>query len=234
MTQRDDEIAQLKGRLAALEGKPAAPVAAPKKGIGCFGVGALVVGGLFVFGAIVSALSPAKPPAPAASGSSTGGANSVTAPPLQTWSYSSFDDEMGRGTTRLACITSVSEIHLEWPYKDQKPEFCLRRGPKFGFDSYLTLPGEGQFLCHIDRCRVKVRFDDGAAQIYQAQEASDGSSNVIFIPAAAKIAAALKSAKRMRIEAEFYQAGLQVSDFEAAGFDADQLAPAKPPAKPKG
>ena len=137
------------------------------------------------------------------------------------WSYRSQRDEMRDAETTHACVRASDTVNLTWPYPDQALELCTRKSPKFGKDILLSLPEGGQFMCRsYDGCTVKVRFDDGAVQTFSAASASDGSSDVIFITNAPRFAAALRRAKTVRIEAEFYQAGIQASGFEVEGWDA--------------
>jgi hypothetical protein len=268
MVDRDDEIAELKRRLAALEsgeavGAPdvpaesgiAAPPAAPSSAPGPLvvkpkppgnkaGLIFIAVCALLILVGVAVAPKPASvipaaqisPVPPSSSGEvihpTQAELDAEVSQPQYLWRYVETDDEMGRGKVRAACVTSTNQVSLTWPYKAQDTEFCLRRGGRHGFDSYLRLTDSGQYICRsYSGCRVHIRFDDGSAQSYEAEEASDGSSEIIFMPAASKISAALTTAKRMRIEAEYYQAGLQTSEFDVAGYDFSRLGASVPKGK---
>lgn len=136
------------------------------------------------------------------------------------WEYGGKTDAMTNSATLWACATSTNQVKLDFPYKSQATELCARHGAK-GSDVYVRLPEGGQFNCSIvDGCRIRVKFDDGAIQNVTAVTASDGSNDVVFLRGEAKLVAALKTAKSVIIEAEFFQAGTQQMTFKTEGFDA--------------
>lgn len=199
----------------------------------------IVIGGsvgivLLVGAFLLEPVFRAKPaPAPAAAGAAAAGRiKTYELDPklfgeqpgsVSNWSYRSQRDEMRDAETTHACVRASDIVNLTWPYPDQALELCTRKSPKFGKDILLSLPEGGQFMCRsYNGCTVKVRFDDGAVQTFSAASASDGSSDVIFITNAPRFAAALRRAKTVRIEAEFYQAGIQASGFDVEGWDAEK------------
>jgi len=223
MVAEEDEVAELKRRLAELE---AAPKAAPPpplnaKKNGCL-TAVVLVGG---FIAIVAAIGSAGDNDTSSSGdllsitglSATGA--ELAKDPTDGWIYNSDVDKMTDKTTRTACVVSVNQVRLDWPYKAVNAQLCLRNSPQFGRDAYVSLMGDGQVMCRsYDGCTVKVRFDDGAQQDFSASSSSDGSSNVFFIDNRARLETGLKSASRTLVQAEFYQAGVQSMEFNTAGL----------------
>lgn len=154
-----------------------------------------------------------------------GDAGSPAAESPSLWRYSLIPDAMKGKTGTLACVTSSDQVTLDWPYKTQQTELCIRRSSQYGLDVYLALPEGGQFICQsYNGCSVQVRFDDGTAARYPAVDAADGSTDLIFIRRAETFLAKIKVAKITRIEAQYYQAGNQVSTFPTKGLDAEQLA----------
>ena len=58
-----------------------------------------------------------------------------------------------------------------------------------------------------------MKFDDKAAKKYKTYSADDGSLDVLFIDNAKDFIAKAKTAKTIKIEAEFYQEGKRVFTF---------------------
>lgn len=135
-----------------------------------------------------------------------------------TWRYDEFSEQMGRGTVRLAQVNSLNEVNFDFPYRGaQRGTLTLRSHPKYGKDVILFIE-KGQFLCAIDECTVAVRFDDGRAQNYSAMGPADHSTTSLFIRGHDRFVSAAKKAKRVAIEAHFYQAGTRVFEFDISGL----------------
>jgi hypothetical protein len=142
------------------------------------------------------------------------------------WEYRSEADKMGRGSAEFASLESVNTVDFDFPYSGgSKGILTLRNSPKYGKDAILRI-SNGQFLCNFEDCYVNARVDDGAPVRVNANEAADGSSNVIFLPYP-NLLRDLQKAKTLRIEAEFYQEGSRVFEFHPQGLDVEKLAPAR-------
>jgi len=150
--------------------------------------------------------------------------NSIsTREPLSKWKYRSEKDDMSDLLTSFATIETTNHITFDFPYEGpQKATLWLRNHPRVGKDAILSIE-KGQFLCRIDECSVLIRFDDSKASIYSASEPSDGSTTDIFISNFPRFYSMLKNSKKLRIEAEFYQEGRRVLDFDVSGFDEARL-----------
>lgn len=141
-------------------------------------------------------------------------------PPSRNWTYRSDVDEMRDTAIHHACTESRDQVHLGWPYGSQRVRLCVRQHPRFGQDVIVRLNDEGQFLCSsYDGCTVRVRFDQGEVSGFSASGPSDNSTNSIFIQNDERFLRSLKSASRVIVEAEFYQAGSQQMTFETAGLE---------------
>lgn len=194
----------------------------------------LVVGALILIGLIV--ITRPSPDAIGKSGTSAANGQGTSAalvaeepsgPP--SWSYQTNRDPLTDKAVELACINSIDEVRLGFPYKDQQIRLCLRRSPQYGLDAYIAMPEGGQFKCSsYSNCKVSIRFDDGPVQAFSGAEASDGSSDVLFIVNAQRFLSGLTKAKKTRILAEYYENGNQTSEFATADFD-----PSKMSVKPK-
>lgn len=130
------------------------------------------------------------------------------------WRYDQQSEQMGRGTVRHAYVRSLNEFQFDFPYREpQRATLTLRQHPKYGRDVILTIE-KGQFLCGIDDCTVAIKFDDGQARNYAAVEPADHSSTALFIRGHDRFVAAAKKAKRAYIEAQFFQEGTRVFEFD--------------------
>ncbi|MES1201064.1 MAG: hypothetical protein ABUS57_06400 [Pseudomonadota bacterium] len=140
-------------------------------------------------------------------------------PSSANWDYSDSVDEMRNAPIHIACTVSLDEVRLGFPYGNQHVELCVREHPRFGHDVYVHLESEGQFLCtSYDGCSVRVKFDNSSVETYSAAEASDNSSNVIFLQNYPRFVRNLKPSSHVQIEAEFYQAGVQQMTFATDGL----------------
>lgn len=236
---RDEEIKALEARLAELKSEAVVHPPAPRKTpwrewIGVVGAGVLI---LWVLIVVITPKPHVSQPADQPGQSTYGAAAIAAAAPEPTilndpWRYRDEPDPMTDKVTHIACVTSTERVVLSSPYVPQYPELCVRKGPKFGLDAYITLPEGGQFMCrsYSGQCSVKVRRDDAPAVTYSGGEASDGSSDILFIRNAKSLLAAIEAGKVLRIEAEFYQAGLQPMAFPVERFNrALFTGPAKAP-----
>lgn len=129
------------------------------------------------------------------------------------WTYSEKEDAMGRGVEKTAWIKSTNQFEFDPPYsRPQQAKLVLRNSPKYGRDVILQIE-RGQFLCRADGCRISIRFDEGKAQRWDANEAADGSSEYIFLHNQKRFVDRLRKAKSVQIEASFFQQGSRVMEF---------------------
>lgn len=134
------------------------------------------------------------------------------------WRYDESSEQMGRGTVKHAQVNSLNEVNFDFPYRGaQRGTLTLRSHPKYGKDVILSIE-KGQFLCGIDDCTVAVRFDDGKTQNYPAVGPADHSTTSLFIRGHDRFVAGAKKAKRVAIEANFYQSGTRVFEFDVTGL----------------
>lgn len=195
-----------------------------KSNTGCLvALGVLVL--LFVIGSLTSHNTTAPVTSTTtsiATSTETAQSDQVVTPPNapQTpWVYDDSTDEMRGTPIHIACTATTNEVSLDFPYGNQHAYLCVRQHPRFGEDVYVRLENEGQFLCNsYSGCNVRVRFDDGAVSTFSANEASDNSTNVIFITGHSRFIQSLKRSSRVFVEAEFYQAGVQQMSFETSGL----------------
>lgn len=139
--------------------------------------------------------------------------------PASPWTYSQDEDRMGRGAIKHAVTESINVVSFGFPYQGvQRATLNLRRHPQYGRDVILSVQ-RGQFLCSpIDGCSVLVRFGDGKPQRFSAVGPEDHSSTALFIHAHDKFVAQAKKVSKVAIQAQFYQEGNHVFEFDVTGL----------------
>lgn len=139
--------------------------------------------------------------------------------PKESWSYSTFKDEMTDKETSVASLTSNNSIQQSFPYDGGTTlRMNVRRHPRHGTDVYFVL-SSGQLLCNsYDGCSATVRFDDGAARKISMSGSSDNSSDTVFVNDAASFISKLKASKKFVISLEIYQSGAPNFTFDSAGL----------------
>jgi len=135
------------------------------------------------------------------------------------WRYTESKDKMGRGTIKNALVDSINKLSFAFPYQGlQSATLQLRKHPKYGKDVIVSIE-KGQFLCNSYRgCKVSVRFDNRKPLRYNVSEPSDNSSTYIFIRNYKSFVSRAKKSKKIYIEAEFYQEGIRVMEFNSEGL----------------
>ena len=122
-------------------------------------------------------------------------------------------------TSYYAQLSGTNTIDLDFPYGEQQGRILIRQSPKFGFDILVGVES-GQIMCSSYRdSYLNVKFDDGPIRKYRCTDASDGSSEMVFVRDARGFLANLKNSKKLIVEAEFYQNGLQQMTFDTAGLE---------------
>ena len=134
------------------------------------------------------------------------------------WNYEERQDAMGRGTIKNAFVKSLNQVEFAFPYRDaQRATLQFRVHPKYGKDVILAID-RGQFLCAFDGCTVNVRFGTGKPVAHRASEPADHSTTVLFIRNYEQFVANTKKVDKVSVEAQFYQEGNRVFEFDVSGL----------------
>jgi hypothetical protein len=134
------------------------------------------------------------------------------------WTYDESQDKMSGGTIKTAKVVSLNEFEFNMPYDGMQRAFLiLRTHPRYGHDVILGIL-KGQFLCGIEDCNVNVRFDDGKTLSFSAVEPADYSSTQLFIRNYNNFLGHLRKSKKVYIEAQFFNEGNQVFEFDVSGL----------------
>lgn len=139
------------------------------------------------------------------------------------WQTQTEADPMGRGVRTWTATLSVNRLNFGFPYRGgSRGRLTLRRGPTQVNPTDVMLEiSRGQFLCGIDGCSIAARFDEDAVIEFKADSPSDGSSDTLFIKPPQDFVERLKTARKLKIEAEYFQAGRRVLEFNAGGLKWD-------------
>lgn len=134
------------------------------------------------------------------------------------WTYETSKDEMTGKEIYFAATTSLNTLEFEFPYQGGTTFYLYVRNMKGQNDVLLTLT-KGQFMGSImssEYCRIK--FDDGTVANYTFNSPDDGSSDKIFFDNPGRLISNLKKAKKLMIEAPFFNEGRQVIYFDVEGL----------------
>jgi hypothetical protein len=133
------------------------------------------------------------------------------------WRYSEDADKMRGTVTKFAAVDSQNQLQFDFPYQGGSVgTLMLRKSSRYGSDVILRID-RGQFSCFMD-CAVHVKFDNGKVERLGANSAADGSTGVIFLSPYGHIVSRLKQAKRVIIEADYFQHGSQQLEFNVVGL----------------
>ncbi|CAM3700826.1 hypothetical protein MUGA111182_03990 [Mucilaginibacter galii] len=133
------------------------------------------------------------------------------------WQYSEEVDKMTSAKNYFATIESDNQLDFEFPYDGGSNGTITVRKMAKSTDVLIGI-SKGQFNSHSDGTTVKVRFDDKKPINFTCSEPSDGSSDALFIDSPKKFLTLLKSAKKVIVQAEFYESGLKEMEFDTKDF----------------
>jgi len=138
------------------------------------------------------------------------------------WKYAVDTDKMSGTKRYFASTTSTNEIEFEFPY-DGGSTFQLVVRNMGKRNEVLLSVSKGQFMTSIGSSeKIRIKFDDEKPFYVGYNSADDGSMDIIFLNSANKIINKLKKAKKVMIEAPFYDAGRQIIYFDVEGLKWDK------------
>lgn len=140
------------------------------------------------------------------------------------WQYSDEVDKMTSKQIYFANIDATEEFKLKFPYEGgSTPSIMVRR--KNGETNVIFGVTKGQFMPGVDGETIKVRFDDNPAEEFHCAGSDDEDSRYLFIEQATRFVKRLKASKKALIEVEMYDNGMQLAEFNTAGFVTDNFLP---------
>ena len=148
---------------------------------------------------------------------STSAEKSESAKAESKWQYQEKVDKMSSAKNYFATIESDNTIDFEFPYDGGSTGSITVRNMEKANEVLIGI-SKGQFNSGVDGTTLKVRFDDKKPVTFDCSEPSDGSSDVLFIQSPKKFITMLKAAKKVIIQAEFYDSGLKEMEFDTKDF----------------
>ncbi len=135
------------------------------------------------------------------------------------WKYSQSSSEMDDTKFYFAKNKSLNELEFEFPYGTTDFTLTIRYNDSNN-KTDIMLSGEScQFLSSFGTEYVRLKFDDKEAFNVHYTEPEDISLGLIFLQSQKKIISNIKTAKELKIEAPFFQAGRQVIKFNIENFE---------------
>lgn len=136
------------------------------------------------------------------------------------WTFEQDTDKMSGKVNYYTHITSVNKIYFKFPYEGGSSFYLTVRKEDNSNDVLLQV-SKGQFISSMgdENITVKVKFDSEVPEEYTYTGTTDGSNTTIFIGSVKKFINKLRTAKKLMIEAEFYQEGRKVIEFDVSGFE---------------
>ena len=134
------------------------------------------------------------------------------------WEYQAIP--AAGGTQHTAAIYSRVETSPEAEEEEvaaiPDARLILRRHPEWGDSVYLVLTQKA--LECGPPCRLQIRFDDGETQSFVGDPADTGTGPALFIEERDRFLAAMRGARRVRIELPRSGHLVPVFEFEVGGF----------------
>jgi hypothetical protein len=136
------------------------------------------------------------------------------------WEYDEQIDKMREAKSKYASTESLNKVQFAFPYNGgSNLKIIFRKSPKYGYDAILRI-SKGQFTCFME-CKIHAKFDNAKIESYSATGARDGSADTIFIDNYNKFVSKVKKAKKLVIEADFYDVGSKQFEFNVEGLKWD-------------
>lgn len=135
------------------------------------------------------------------------------------WNYVDGEDDMSGKPVHRAYVSSINTVDFKFPYGGtQRATLTIRKHPRWGTSVYVAIE-KGQFVCGYDDCSVRVRFSKGNAQRMSASEPDDHSSTTLFVSNASSFINQARKSEKVYIEANVYQEGSRVFEFDTSGLE---------------
>lgn len=137
------------------------------------------------------------------------------------WEYAQNKDEMRDAISYRATNLSTNSVNFGFPYGESHAEIILRKSPDLGSDVMFSIIS-GQFNSCFDSCKIAVKFDNEKLENYTMVGTDDGSSDLLFISSTKnmkRFTEKLRKAKKVIIEAQFFDYGRAQFQFDVSGLD---------------
>lgn len=135
----------------------------------------------------------------------------------ENWSYLEDTDKMTSKSVYHAQVNAREELEFKFPYQGGAVASIYLRNRDNKSDAIFMI-SKGQFTGSFQGQAIRVRFDEEKPFTFNCSPSSDGDSKVLFIDNTKGFITKLKSAKKVIVEAEFYNEGLRQMEFAVDGL----------------
>jgi len=138
--------------------------------------------------------------------------------PETKWEYSEEIDKMEGTTSYFAELPSTNKINFKFPYKGGSTLSINLRNKGTGNEVYLYLD-KGQIMPSLmGEKSMKFKFDDESTVTYSYTTASGAANNYVFINKQKEVINKLLKSKKVMIEIEIFNEGLNVFEYDSEGL----------------
>ena len=140
----------------------------------------------------------------------------------QSWVYSEEDDETSGDKIYSATLHSSNQVEFAYPHHGGSYfEFIIKNSGKE--NETILRVSNGQFMPSVrDSEALGITFDEGDFMSHNYSSATDGSADYIFLSNPDSLIKKVKNAKKLKIEAPFFNAGIQVIKFDVDSLQWDR------------
>lgn len=131
------------------------------------------------------------------------------------WKYTEEKDEMTDKTVYYASVVSQNMASLDFPYEGGTSLTLYLRSKNGVLDSWVWA-SNGQLYDDYDNRVIAVRFDDDEPVNFSVSESTSGDSQYRFINSSNKLLKRLRTAKKVKIQVQFYNNGNFVYEFDVS------------------
>lgn len=137
------------------------------------------------------------------------------------WQYETDTDKMTSALQYYATIPGNKLLDFSFPYNGGSTPIVTLQNVD-SINAFIFAVSKGQIVeTPGTPVAIAIRFDNDTAATYAFQAPSDGNTTKAFIgfTAANKLIARMKTAKIMKVEAQFYSDGYYVAQFNIGGLN---------------
>ena len=132
---------------------------------------------------------------------------------VSNWEKDTIYNKMAGTKTFIISTRSTNSLIFKFPYDGGSYVDLMIRYKNNSNEIMLSI-NKGQFIGES----IHVKFDNDKQEEYSLSKTTDGSSDVVFLESSKKFINRLKTAKKLMIQAEFFQEGQNIIEFDVEGF----------------
>lgn len=135
------------------------------------------------------------------------------------WTASEQTDEMSGDVFYFNETKSLNEIEFTFPYQGGSTFGLTVRGKAGQTPEVILTVSKGQFMTSLSGSEyLRLKFDEEEVIKVTYNSAADGSAETIFLNSTSMVLKKLAAAKKLKVEAPFFQDGRQIIEFDVDGF----------------